>query len=88
MLVNVQLIRDNVESAGETIFRVNDVTLLSVKIGRLKTKAVLEFVPKLATKLVHGTAAIDRKIDRTKTKSRQIIQKSGCAVKTVATFED
>lgn len=87
-LADKQPVLVNVKAVGSTSFRVKSVVRFLVKIGGNTKKAVFEVAPKLAAKMILGTALVHKKITNILTKGRQIILRSGHAVAIVANFED
>lgn len=77
----------SIKAAGDTSFKVEGVVGLSIEIGGHNAKVGSGVASKLATKMLLGTAFIDREITRIETKSGQIIPRSEHAVAIVASSE-
>lgn len=77
-----------VKAAGYKALRAEGATRLLFELGGQKAKDAFGVAPKLATRTILSKTFIDWEIERTETRSRQIIPRSEHAVAIVVSFED
>lgn len=78
----------SVKAAGDATLKIKSVIRFSAEVSGDKKKADFAVLSKQSNKMIFNTALIDRKIDRIKTNSRQIIRKRGHVVPIIKSLED